>query len=329
MDNIGLYKQKEEEEEEEQSFPRRNLSLAANLTGAGLVGGVGMSLPYMMGTDKEYDLSRAALGRMKSLPIPTDAQGNKIIKPGDPPEAVKAFEARVAEGRPGYIKDPYSRYMKPNETLLTRYADAMGRGAQLTPFGIPTGEIMRHVRTSPRLMKGPWIDRKALEQSKFLGVPYGRWTNNLLKRVQVPMGGNKYKPVTEFLDKGVGAINPGMADYTVTSPESLQNTIKHYESFRNGPVAAVAHMMNGPRRSYALGGELEGTTYGKYFGPRFKDFVLGKSGGQVQPYEVDTNYKTHDEQLGWLSEFHASLTPAEQAEKSRVENIEMRVCEGG
>ena len=63
MDNIGLYKQKEEEEEEEQSFPRRNLSLAANLTGAGLVGGVGMSLPYMMGTDKEYDLSRAALGR--------------------------------------------------------------------------------------------------------------------------------------------------------------------------------------------------------------------------------------------------------------------------
>jgi len=219
----------------------------------------------------------------------------------------------------------------PNDTMLSRYAGAMSNAAGLKPFGMPAVELMPRVRQQEwitgktplapggKASKGGFFEGLAglLGDDVDTALPPGAFAKQKQQVAKARLAAAK------FLRGGMGF--PG---YTTETPEKFHGARAHYGSFSQGPVAAVSHMMRGPRRHYALSPEFisnsgnpSAKSYKSYFGPKYEEFVLARTG--MLPNEIDTEYLSIPGQDKLLQEFHASLSPLEQAEKSRIETGEM------
>ena len=177
----------------------------------------------------------------------------------------------------------------PNDTMLTRYNEAMSRSANLKPFGMPVSELM------PRVRRQGWITGK-----KPLAPADGK--GGMLQGVAGYLGEDS--PVTGFLRKGMGF--PG---YATDTPELFHGARGHYGAFAKGPVAAYAHFLRGEHRNKLK--------------PLFDDFIRNKTQNTLFPDEIDTEYLSVPEQTKLLQEFHASLSPELQAYKVEQETGKM------
>jgi|GEM_PF-4439114 len=209
--------------------------------------------------------------------------------------------------------------LRPNTTLLTQYSDSMAHAAGLNPFGMSAGNLMTKIRSQPWIMgKKPLAPAGDKDGGFLQGVAgfLGEGTTDPKTKKFKP------NPITSFLRQGVGI--PG---YTTDTPELQAGAKAHYGSFAQGPIASVSHMMRGPRSGYKIedpaltGGEP--MTYKQYFGPRFEKYIRARTKNQLLPNEITTDYLPIEEQTKWLQDFHASLNPAEQAEKTRIETGKM------
>jgi hypothetical protein len=136
--------------------------------------------------------------------------------------------------------------------------------------------------------------------------PFGIPVGNLLAKVRT------YPGIMERI---------GMGDYVAKSPQSYLAAKKHYGQFRSGPIPAWYHQVGikGASVPTEIPGA-EGVDYADYMLPKFRQFWRAKGWGQVMPAEMDTSVMSIEEQAELMREFHASLSPAEQAEKIRVES---------
>jgi hypothetical protein len=231
--------------------------------------------------------------------------------------------------------------------MLTQYADSMNAATNLRLLGIPMEELFPVARSKPWIMgREPIINLAAMggdpakhqqwiEEQKKLGLqpfagqpgeaapkgqfnttPNPKWYGPRLAQLADKLG------LTKLLMRGVNI--PG---YVADTPELMHGARAHYRAFRQGPVAAVSHMMRGPRAAYNIEDQtLTGgkpTSYHEYFTPKFEKFIRSRSKDSLLPNEFDLQYMPREEQTKLLQEFHASLTPAEQAEKTRIETGQM------
>lgn len=100
---------------------------------------------------------------------------------------------------------------------------------------------------------------------------------------------------------------------------------QHYDMFARGPVAAYAHQMKAKYFDKdvpaALGG-VEGIKYTDWMGRKFEDFTSERAGQRINPFEVTTKFMPHEEQNKLMEDFHASLSPKEQAFRLQVEDLD-------
>ena len=243
-------------------------------------------------------------------------------------------EQNVADAIAGF--DRMNQPLRPNTTMLTQYADSMNAATQLNPYGIPVPELMPWLRSHPKVMGGypdpvtgaavptPIVDLESWSAGG-PGLKEKIPTQTIVQFLKQRLAGvlrGKAPDVAGFLQHGVN-----IPTYTANTPELLHGARAHYGAFRQGPVAAVSHMMRGPRAAGVVqdpsltGGKP--TTYNEYFTPRLEKFVAQRTKNGLLPNEFDTRYMPAAEQTKLLQDFHASLSPAEQAEKNRLETTDM------
>jgi hypothetical protein len=172
--------------------------------------------------------------------------------------------------------------MQPWETSLSRYTKAMSPGAKTSILGMPVGEIITKMRANPDVMNA--------------------------------MGLSK--------------------DVLINNPSQKQEGLAHYEQFGRGPLSAYWHQLLKLGENVPASPELTGgkeMTYKELMLPRLEAFWKQRmhEGGAgaadkgalkwLLPYEIDTDYMGHQEQLDIMREFAESLPPELQRERQRVE----------
>jgi hypothetical protein len=96
----------------------------------------------------------------------------------------------------------------------------------------------------------------------------------------------------------------------------------HYRMFAGGPVPAYMHMMKAKYPGVTVPEELGAGRYSSWMGEKLEDFVSSEMGERINPYEFSTEYLPHEKQVKLMQDFHASLTPAEQEYRQKVEDLD-------
>jgi hypothetical protein len=172
--------------------------------------------------------------------------------------------------------------LQPWETTLSRYTKSMSPGASTSLLGVPVGEIITKMRANSDVMGA--------------------------------MGMSK--------------------DVLINNPSQKQEGLAHYEQFSRGPLAAYWHQLLKLGGNVPVSPELSGgkeMNYKELMLPQLESFwkkrMYEGGAGAVDkgalkwllPYEIDTDYLGHQEQLDIIREFAESLPPELQRERHRVE----------
>lgn len=170
----------------------------------------------------------------------------------------------------------------PYDTAATQYQSMMSRAADTAPGGIPAGELLARVRSSPWLMEN------------VVGIKgYNADTPGSFQEARVHYDQFRKGPIPAYLHqllaKGRGTpVSPDLATGDVKTYDQLIRP--HFDK-----AYADWRQFHGHK-----GGYLEGASW-------------------LEPYELDQQLVPHEEQLAFMRQFHGNLPPAVQAERQRVE----------
>lgn len=194
---------------------------------------------------------------------------------------VKELNDSIAQLKPEIFGN--SAPVVPGETGLSHYAGTLAPAAGLTPMGIPAHEYILKVRSNKPLMK-----------------------------------------------------SLGLEDYWLGDHNGLQGAggRAHYNAFRQGAIPGFAHMLyrrgefNNPVPPQFAGGKTD-LPYKDWMMRRLQDFVSKEYASQhapakdvvLNPFEVNPNLASYDDQRAAMKKFFESLTPEEQKLRLEAEKL--------
>jgi len=199
--------------------------------------------------------------------------------------------------------------MKPGETAVSRYADTMSQGAQMTPFGVPVPDLLTFGR------KQDWL-LKLLNLGQF--------------KAHTPLAvKGVYQHYNNYRKGPAAAYAHHMPE--ITGPTDTRSTIPP-DAARNPtygqPIWTVSRLMGGTGSPYRnqipkeFHAELQAMDEKKmpggypeaikpYFDAAWQAFKDKKfpddQGSPIAPHEIDTKLIPHKDQIQFLRDFHARL----------------------
>lgn len=171
--------------------------------------------------------------------------------------------------------------LAPHETATTRYQSLMSEGAGTSPFGVPVGEIISHVRAQPKLMEAAGLKS------------YGATTPGAFQEARMHYDSFRKGPIAAYQHqlnaKGVG---------TPVSPSLQAGGAKTYDQYMR------PHFDNAFKKwraaQSAQGQALEGASW-------------------LEPHEIDSSVVPLEQQRDFMRQYAEGLPPAVAAERARVE----------
>ena len=126
--------------------------------------------------------------------------------------------------------------------------------------------------------------------------------------------------------------------YVASTPGAKLEAATHYDSFADGPVRALEHMMlpavrgntalpEDPKFYTGSLANSKGKTYGEVMQPyfntawgKYRDKYLPGGSGRLQPYDVDTTSIPHADQMKFLKMYQDEMPPEVQTLRKHVED---------